>query len=104
MFGLAPQTVTEVISQVSPRSGSPFSGTSLAASIPLQGRKSPQECEGPAVNRSPMKKISEKRKEYNMVTHIRSAILKKNVKKQRNINAPEPAVVSAPAKTVDPMF
>eukprot|EP00972_Heterocapsa_arctica_P011137 1630581-Heterocapsa_arctica.AAC.1 len=51
-----------------------------------------------------MKYRSEKRNEYMIVTQIRMAILKKKVRKQANINAPEPAVVIAPAKTVEPMF
>merc|ERR1712050_197639 len=33
-----------------------------------------------------------------------TAILKKNVKKQKNITAPEPAVVSAPRKRLIPCF
>merc|ERR1711972_790197 len=80
--------------------------TSESALRCSQGRfgKSPILCSGPMSHTRPMKKPSEKRKENRIVTHISTAILKKNVKKQKNITAPEPAVVRAPKRTVEPML
>merc|ERR1712151_446095 len=79
------------------------SGTSLRFSQGKLG-KSPMLFSGPISQTRPMKKPRENRKEKRIVTHISTAILKKKVKKQKNITAPEPAVVRAPKRTVEPIL
>merc|ERR1711953_886633 len=74
------------------------SGWSLLFSRDRLG-KSPVLFSGPISQTMPMKKPSEKRKENRIVTQISTAILMKKVKKQKNITAPEPAVVRAPKRT-----
>ena len=66
--------------------------------------RSPWSCMGPNIRSMGRNQQIVQISEYPMVRKIMSAILLKNRIWQGNIIAPAPAVVMAPAKTVDPIF
>ena len=66
--------------------------------------KFPNVPSGPMTTHSERNKPNEYINENIIVTTISTAILKKNPNWQRNMKLPEPAVVIAPAMTVEPIF